>query len=315
MRTLAIALAVLAVQAAVAASALAQPAPAQPAPEQARAVALLPLDADAKLELFGQPVASEVARALVQGGLEVVVVGPKMAVPAKARIVVDGTIKAGKGAAIELSVRLRNVRDGGILETIPVEASSMTAMDSAAEELSAKVLPSVKTHLAKLIADDQAALQPKHVEEPKHVEPPASRATVLAAIFTSPAATAETQGLRTALETELAPWALHRHHATRVLDIHKLGNAPHTVVAERADVAVELDVLSIDIEHTAVPMAHARVHVTIVDPQAVVFDRVIVTDTVVGEKGLDVAKLTDRVAGEVLSIADPQLKRRIPTWY
>ncbi len=65
-------------------------------PEPAHAVALLPLDADAKLELYGQPVASELARALVQGGLDVVVVGPKMAVPEKARLVVDGTIKFGK---------------------------------------------------------------------------------------------------------------------------------------------------------------------------------------------------------------------------
>ncbi|HET9991496.1 MAG TPA: hypothetical protein VFQ65_23365 [Kofleriaceae bacterium] len=307
MRSLATALAVLA--------ALAVPALAQPADEQARAVALLPLDADAKLELFGQPVASEVARALVQGGLEVVVVGPKMAVPGKARIVVDGTIKAGKGTAVELSVRLRDVRDGGVLDTIPVEAQSMTTMDRAAEELSAKVLPSVKTHLAALIEKDRQELHPKHVDEPKHVEPPASRATVLAAIFTNPKASAETQQLRTALETALAPWALHRHHATRVLDIHQLGNGPKTVVSERADVAVELDVLSIEISRDAVPLARARVHVKIVDPQAIVFDRVIVTDTIVGEKGLDPVKLTERVAREVLSIADPQLKRRIPTWY
>jgi hypothetical protein len=292
----------------------AEPTAVQAPLEQARAVALLPLDADAKLELFGQPVASEVARALVQGGLEVVVVGPRMAVPGKARVVVDGTIKAGKGTTVELAVRLRDVRTGEVLDTIPVEAASMTAMDRAAEELSAKVLPSVKTHLAALIEKDQQLLQPKH-DEPKHVEPPASRATVLAAIFTSPAATPEAQQLRAALETELAPWAAHRHHAPRVLDIHQLGNGPKTVVSERADVAVELDVLALDITTDAVPLARARVHVTIVDPQAVVFDRVITTDTVVGDKNGDRAKLTARVAREVLEIADPHLKRRIPTWY
>jgi hypothetical protein len=62
-------------------------------------------------------------------------------------------------------------------------------------------------------------------------------------------------------------------------------------------------------------MASARVRLRIIDPQAVVFDRVIVTDTVVGEKGLDADKLTERVAREVLEIADPHLKRRISTWY
>ena len=166
---------VLAVVLSASGRAFAEPTAAQPPAEQARAVALLPLDADAKLELFGQPVASEVARALVQGGLEVVVVGPRMAVPGKARVVVDGTIKAGKGTTVVLAVRLRDVRTGEVLDTIPVEAASMTAMDRAAEELSAKVLPSVKTHLAALIEKDQQALQPKHVDEPKHVEPPASR--------------------------------------------------------------------------------------------------------------------------------------------
>jgi hypothetical protein len=299
--------------------AFAEPTATQPPAEQARAVALLPLDAGAKLELFGHSVASEVSRALVQGGLDVVVVSPYMAVPAKARMIVDGTIKPGKGGAVELAARLRDVKTGDVLVTIPVEAASVNAMDRAAEELSAKVLPVVKTELAKLIAkdqQDQQALQPKHVDEPKRVEPPASRATALAAIYASPSVTPQTQVLRTALEAALAPWAAHRHHATRVLDIHQLGDAPKKVASERADLAVELDVLSIDLQFTTpVPMASARVRLRIIDPQAVVFDRVIVTDTVVGEKGLDADKLTERVAREVLEIADPHLKRRISTWY
>lgn len=306
---------VLAVVLSASGRAFADPTATQAPTEQARAVALLPLDADAKLELFGQPVASEVARALVQGGLEVVVVGPRMAVPGKARVVVDGTIKAGKGSTVELSVRLRDVRNGEVLDTIPVEAASMTTMDRAAEELSAKVLPSVKKNLAALIEKDQQQLQPKHVDEPKHVDPHATRASLLAVIVASPGSAADSQLLRTALETALIPWAAHRHHAPRVVDIHLLANGPKAVGLERADVAVELEVLSLDIESGAVPLARARVHLKIVDPQAVVFDRVIVTDTIVGEKGLDRAKLAERVAREVLAIADPQLKRRIPTWY
>src|SRR5665811_771674 len=86
------------------------------ADEPAHAVALLPLDADAKLELYGQPVASEVARALVHGGIEVVVVGPKMAVPAQARLVVDGTIKSGKGDNVEITVRIRDALDGTVYD-------------------------------------------------------------------------------------------------------------------------------------------------------------------------------------------------------
>lgn len=305
---------VLAVVLSTALRASADPTAAKAPAEPARSVALLPLDADAKLELFGQPVASEIARALVEGGLDVVVVGPKMAVPGKARIVVDGTIKTGKGSAIELAVRIRDVRDGSVLDTIPVEAS-MTTMDRGAEELSAKVFPSVKSHLATLIAKDEQELHPKVVDEPKHAEPPASRATLLAAIYTRRGVAADAELLRTALATAVSPWATHRHHEPRVLDIHALAGGPKTVVSERADVAIELDVLALGIETAGVPLARARVHLTIIDAQAVVFDRVIVTDTIVGEKGLDRAKLAERAAREVLSIADPQLRRRIPTWY
>src|SRR5260221_13795303 len=71
-------------------------------------LALLPLDADAKLEVYSQPVASEIARSLTQGGFDVVVVGPKMGVPESARLVIDGTIRLGKGDAITLVVRIRD---------------------------------------------------------------------------------------------------------------------------------------------------------------------------------------------------------------
>ena len=39
------------------------------------AIALLPLDTDQKLEIYGQPVASELARVLVAGNVNVVVGG------------------------------------------------------------------------------------------------------------------------------------------------------------------------------------------------------------------------------------------------
>src|SRR5690242_3933246 len=82
------------------------------------AVALLPLDADARLELYSQSVASEVARALVAGGVDVVVVGPKMAVPERARMIVDGTI-TGKGDSVTLTLRMRDARAGTVLGSIP----------------------------------------------------------------------------------------------------------------------------------------------------------------------------------------------------
>src|SRR3954453_13253 len=91
--------------------AIAAPASAQPSND---AVALLPLDADAKLELYSQSIASEVARALAAGQIDVVVVGPKMAVPEKARLIVDGTI-TGKADNITLTLRIRDAHAGTVL--------------------------------------------------------------------------------------------------------------------------------------------------------------------------------------------------------
>src|SRR5262245_21708357 len=66
-------------------------------PARAETIALLPLDADKRLEVYGQPVAAEIGRALKEAGIDVVVVGAKMDVPARAELIVDGTIKAAKG--------------------------------------------------------------------------------------------------------------------------------------------------------------------------------------------------------------------------
>jgi hypothetical protein len=278
------------------------------ADEPAHAVALLPLDADAKMELYGQPVASEVARSLVKGGIEVVVVGPKMAVPAQARLVVDGTIKADKGGSVTITVRIRDASDGSVYDTIPVTAASQTAIDHAAEELSAKVLPSVRGRLAALVEADRLAAEPKQ----KPVEKPVPQAKQPSAMMLVRTSGIET--LAKPLAAALEPWAMRRHHATRTI-VEKV--TPAFVTAQHADFSIELEVKSVTIDRddVGIPLATAKVHVRIVDAQAVVFDRTIVTDTIVGEKKLDDAKLLERVAREVLAITDPNVKRRISTWF
>jgi hypothetical protein len=286
------------------------------ADEPAHAVALLPLDADAKLELYGQPVASEVARSLVQGGIEVVVVGPKMAVPAQARLVVDGTIKGGKGGSVTITVRVRDASDGSVYDTIPVTAASQTAIDHAAEELSQKVLPSVQTKLKELIEKDRAAAALREVKPRVTTPPPVAVKSlqVLTAVASSNSASGD--ALSKALTAQLVPWAAHRHH--EVVVSSALGkNASKSVSIRKADFAIELNVLDVTIDHNddQIPLATARVRVRISDPQSTVFDRVVVTNTIVGEKNLAADKLIERIAREVLSIAEPHVRRRIPTWY
>ena len=286
------------------------------ADEPAHAVALLPLDADAKLELYGQPVASEVARSLVQGGIEVVVVGPKMAVPAQARLVVDGTIKGGKGGSVTITVRIRDASDGSVYDTIPVTAASQTAIDHAAEELSAKVLPSVQTKLNDLIEKDRAAAALREVKPRVTTPPPVVVKSPQVLIAVASSNSASGAALSKALGTQLVPWAAHRHHEAVVSSA--LGkNASKSVSIRKADFAIELNVLAVTIDHNddQIPLASARVRVRISDPQSTVFDRVVVTNTIVGEKNLAADKLIDRIAREVLSIAEPHVRRRIPTWY
>src|SRR5581483_1142126 len=81
-------------------------------------VALLPLDAERNLEIYGQPVANQLARALTQGAIEVVVVGAKMAVPTQARLIVDGTLAADRAGAIKVTVRVRNALDGKLVDRL-----------------------------------------------------------------------------------------------------------------------------------------------------------------------------------------------------
>jgi hypothetical protein len=286
------------------------------ADEPAHAVALLPLDADIALELYGQPVAREVSRSLVQGGIDVVVVGPKMAVPAKARVVVDGTIKGGKGGTITITVRIRDASDGSVLDTIPVTALSQTAIDHAAEELSAKVLPSVTTNLAALVEKDRKEAALREVKPRVTTPPPVTVKSLQVLTSVTSVTSASGDALSKSLAAQLVPWAARRHHEAVVSSA--LGkNASKSVSIRKADFAIELNVLEVTIDHNddQIPLATARVRVRITDPQSTVFDRVVVTNTIVGEKNLAADKLTERIAREVLMITEPHVRRRIPTWY
>ena len=285
-------------------------------PESPHGIALLPLDADAKLELYGQPVASELARALAQGGLDVVVVGPKMAVPERARLVVDGTITVGKGDTVTLSARIRDSRDGTVYDTLVVTAASLTAIDHAEEELSAKVLPAVRGRLATLLELDHAAHVVKPTAPPSAVAKLAAPQTLMVELHADTAAGSAGTTLRAELATAVVPWAARRHHEVHI-------GAAQPLVGP-ADLAVTLDVLALDIalaEAGPIPMARARVRLRISDPHGLVFDRVIRTDTIVGDRGVGDrgvagnAALIARVAREILSIAEPQVRRRIPSWF
>ena len=271
-------------------AALAAPADADPA---GGTVALLPLDAAAHLELYGQPVASELARELAAGGVEVVVVGPKMAVPERAQLVVDGTITAGKGTTVVLSVRIRDRATGSVLDRLEATAPELTHIDRAASDVSARLLPAVKAQLA---AVDHAHDHP--VATPAH---PAAAAAAPAAPVPALAVTIAAKGpLHDAFAPQLAAW-VEQHH--------------WRVAAHGAAATIELTPLAYRVTPGTIALARARVRVRIAAGTQRLFDRVVVTDTVVGDKGLPPDQLAARTARAVLDIVEPHMRQAVATWH
>lgn len=265
---------------------------AQPGGPEAssQSVALLPLDAGKSLELYGQPVASELARALASGSIDVQVVGPRMAVPAAARLIVDGTIKPGTGEAILLSIRVRNPADGTVLDTLSATASSLSNIDKAAADLAARVVPVIRARLAVLDQKPAGPIDPKPPEPRTPPTPPTSSDTPIVLSMSILGA----EPLRAPLAATMQARADTTRH----------------VVRDGAATQIILEVRTYEVVAGPIPMARARVRLAI----GAEFDRVLFTDTVVGDKGMAPDALAARVAQEVLVIARPHLKRVVTSW-
>jgi hypothetical protein len=285
---------------------------AEPA-AQVDAVALLPLDTDPSLEIYGQPVASEIARALVAGDLAVVVVGPRMAVPERARLIIDGTIAVGKAGAVTISLRIRNTVDGLVLENLAATAPGLAKIDGAAAELSVRVPPIVRARLAALHRPSE-----DHGRVTQGPRPVAPARPVLIAVTDSRRTPSPDPGLAGALDAAAARFCHAHHREVRKVDVAVFDRklAAPAVASLGADLAIGFWILgyTAEAEPGKPPMARARVRVQVRDASAVVFDRVVVTDTVLGDIGLAPAELAARAAREVLAILRPHMRRSVPSW-
>lgn len=293
----------LAALAAAPRSALAEPA--------GYGIALLPLDADKGLEIYGQPVASEIARALAVGNVRVVVVGPRMAVPDRTPLIIDGTIAQGKGSAVTIALRIRRTDGGRLRKTsLVATAPGLAKIDGAAAELSSQLLPVVRDLLAALSSESED--HGRVVEAPPV---PASDRPVLIAVAGAGQAP-EPGPLRGALQAAVANWIRAHHGVPR--DTAPAGLTAPAVTAAGADLAIGFSILDWSVEQPddrAQPaMARARVRVQILGPRAAVFDRVVATDTVLGDPGRGPPELAARVAREVLAILGPHMRRSVPSW-
>ena len=276
-------------------------------------VALLPLDSSAKLEVYGQVVASEIARALTAGNIDVVVVLPKMKMPEKVKLVVDGKMTAGKGGAIELLIRVREPSSPTYLKEFPATATNLEALEKTTKELSNQTLPFIREKL-------DALNKPKHVDPV--VTPPVVRPVtvvsvpgILVGIGTrSPGG----EALRAALADGVPGWIAQHKRAPTVItpDMLDAKTAAKTVAGSgKGDRAIAFEVLSYKAWlDDGVPLGKARVRVRIADAGQVLFERVVFTDTVVGDKGLPEDRFAARIAREVMSIVQPHVKKVVPGW-
>lgn len=264
---------------------------------RADSVALLPLDGDKKLEIYGQPVAAELGRAMKAAGIDVVVVGAKMAVPEGVQLIVDGTITA-KGKTVTLTLRIRDPRDGSTLESLPPATSPLVAIDKAAADLSGKLVPAVQGELQKL--QQVAKIEERKPDVVTPPSPPASAAPLpelkvsVSMLKPNPAL----QLLSSAFPHELDVWATH--------------HGRHIDMTGASQIQFEL--LTFAITPGRIPLAKARVRMRVYDGGKVKFDRIIHTDTIVGDRDITEQAFAERAAREVLLIAHPNLRRTLPDW-
>ncbi len=285
-------------------------------------IALLPLDGEKRLEIYGQPVAAEIGRALKTHGFDVVVVGAKMDVPDRAQLIVDGTIKGEKGNAITLSIRIRDPHSGTVLETLPATAASLTAIDKAAADLSTRIVPAVKAHLQAIAANAKPAEPTKPGDTPpvKSMTLPTNGAPVLPAIVTAVSSPRPVQPalelLATGIAGELPSWGISHQRAARSVEAERMSRAAGIKTAQdmSADVGLALEVLSFTVVPGTVPLGRARVRVRIIHKGTMVFERVVRTDTIVGDKDITEQEMAARTGREVLAIVNAQLRRLVAGW-
>lgn len=276
-------------------------------------IGLYRLDTDKRLDIYGQAVASELARAVKAHGLAVVVVGQSEITPSNVNVVVSGKIES-KGSGLVISLVIRDLIGGKALDA-SAEAAAITSIDKAAAELSGKLLEKIEEKLYELHHPKKTMAQPHH--DTTHVVgtlvTPQPKQAVIAIVSTG---TPGIEPLRQALSEAVTPWATAHGRIVKLVDSTVLSRelAPRTAAGANADLAILFEVGSLVVEAGEVPTARARVTVRIADSHDALFERTVVTDTVVGDKGMPMQRVVQRAAREVLAIVAPIIQRKVSGW-
>jgi hypothetical protein len=287
--------------AAATARAAPDPAPAAPAPDT---VALLPLATGKGFALYGQPVAAELARALRAAGIEVVVVSAGATPPARARLVIDGSIASGPHGAVALEARVRDPAKGVVVANVASTAPELGALDRAAAELSAQLVPAVKGKLAEL---DRPPAPPRPPEPPTPPAPPTHPPPLPVALPPAVVFGASEVGeFPAAAAAELARGLVARTGHRAVDAARPPDGKP---VAGDFELAVEITAYAPKLDGVWTARASARVRWIAPDGREVV-SRIVHTDTLVGSRGEDRAAMVHYAEAQLADILGP----RVAAW-
>jgi hypothetical protein len=279
------------------------------------AIALLPLDTEPRLEIYSQPVATEIARTLKDvPDIEVLVVGAKAMVPTHARLVVIGKMTSKPGDQVQVTLFVRNPQNSKEPESVST-TSSLEKIDRAAAELAGQLVPILHKQLAAL----PRTTPPHDVRRPPDPVRPTALQPILVGVASLPSNVQEAEPLRAALSAIVPPWLAAHRRASRPVEAAQLAvkSAGQTVRTSGVDRGIALEVIGyaarVD-EKTKAVFAKAKVRLRVADGGGVLFDRVIVTDTIVAKPNVAPERLLELTAQEVLAIARPHMKRVVPAW-
>jgi len=293
--------------------ALARPARA----DDGKVIALLPLAADKKLQIYGQPVASEVARALEQDGFSITVVSSTAPVPSKARLVIDGRIVRGDGDTVLIEARVRDPAIGKIVAEVSATAPTLTRIDEAAAALAQQLAAVLRDGIA---AQDEAA-RPKPRVDPEPVEgdptpAPAvkvdGRPIALVAVRSAVSRGQDDPELIPLLRVGAGRLAgLIGHQASEVSEPPTAADTPATLITGKAKLLVVIDLLAISYGEGGVITARARARVRVADASGVVFERTVRTATLVGGRGDRRDAVARAAIDQLVDIAMPRVREKL----
>jgi hypothetical protein len=277
-------------------------------------IAVIPLQAERRLALYGAPVASELSASLRHAGFEVVLLSDGTEVPTRAWLVVDGRI-LNTGKAITIELRVRDPEHAVDVARLAAHAVTVNEIDGATKALAADLTRVIEAAQA---SRDHALTTPTPTLTPTTTLPPTTTLTPTTTATPTPPPPIDPRP-RAVIIVHGKP--LHRPSGEELAIVplttpamnrlaSRLGYRTDSIGARGLTITADLSWVAAGYEGE-VPIGRGRVHVTVTRETAIVFDRVVRTDTVVGSRGDRVDTLVRLIAEQVADIVAPRIRERL----